>query len=114
MQKYLIVTADDFGLHPAVNEASAVGLPDPRLGQVPAAVVTLVSHATEEELMQYLTERLTRYQRPVAVKVVDQLPRTPSLKISRALVREHYFDGLGPHGSAAPADTTTTGEPHDH
>jgi acyl-CoA synthetase (AMP-forming)/AMP-acid ligase II len=77
-------------------------------------VVTLVSHATEEELMQYLTDRLTRYQRPVAVKVVDQLPRTPSLKISRALVREHYFDGLGPHGSAAAADTTTAGEPHDH
>ena len=64
--------------------------------------------------MQYLTDRLTRYQRPVAVKVVDQLPRTPSLKISRALVREHYFDGLGPHGSEAAADTTTTGEPHDH
>jgi len=40
----------------------------------------------------------------VAIKVVDQLPRTPSLKISRALVREHYFDGHG---------TTTTGEPHD-
>ena len=37
-----------------------------------------------------------------------------SLKISRALVREHYFDGLGPHGSAAAEDTTTTGEPHDH
>jgi acyl-coenzyme A synthetase/AMP-(fatty) acid ligase len=50
----------------------------------------------------------------VVVKVVDQLPRTPSLKISRALVREHYFDGLGPHGSEAAADTTTTGEPHDH
>ena len=44
--------------------------------------------------MEYLTGRLTRYQRPVAIKVVDQLPRTPSLKISRALVREHYFDGL--------------------
>ena len=108
------VIEDALLTHPAVNEASAVGLPDPRLGQVPAAVVTLVSHATEEELMQYLTDRLTRYQRPVAVKVVDQLPRTPSLKISRALVREHYFDGLGPHGSAAAADTTTTGEPHDH
>ena len=108
------VIEDALLAHPAVNEASAVGLPDPRLGQVPAAVVTLVSHVTEEELMQYLTDRLTRYQRPVAVKVVDQLPRTPSLKISRALVREHYFDGLGPHGSEAAADTTTTGEPHDH
>jgi long-chain acyl-CoA synthetase len=87
------VIEDALSAHPAVDEASAVALPDARLGQVPAVAVTLVSPATEEELMQYLASRLTRYQRPVALKVVDELPRTPSLKISRALVREHYFDG---------------------
>ena len=82
--------------HPAVDEASAVGLPDPRLGQVPAVAVTLVSPVTEQELMEYLTSRLTSYQRPVAIRVVRQLPRTPSLKVSRALVREHYFNGVRP------------------
>jgi len=97
------VIEDALAAHPAVNEASAVALPDDRLGQVPAAAVTLLSPVTEEELMQYLAGRLTRYQRPVAIKVVDQLPRTPSLKISRALVREHYFDGY-----------TTQGEAHEH
>ena len=56
--------------HPAVDEASAVGLPDPRLGQVPAVAVTLVSPVTEQELMEYLTSRLTSYQRPVAIRVV--------------------------------------------
>jgi long-chain acyl-CoA synthetase len=104
--------------HPAVDEASAVGLADPRLGQVPAVAVTLVSPATEEELMEYLASRLTRYQRPVAIKVVDQLPRTPSLKISRALVREHHFSEhefseQGPRESAGAPGTSTTGEPHD-
>jgi acyl-coenzyme A synthetase/AMP-(fatty) acid ligase len=98
--------------HPAVDEASAVGLPDPRLGQVPVAAVTLRGQATEEELMRYLTSRLTRYQMPAAIKVVHQLPRTPSLKISRPLVREYYFDGAGPQG---PEDSqpATTGESHD-
>jgi len=79
--------------HPAVDEASAVGLPDPRLGEVPAVAVTLVSPVTEQELMDYLASRLTSYQRPVAIRVVHQLPRTPSLKVSRALVRERYFSG---------------------
>jgi acyl-CoA synthetase (AMP-forming)/AMP-acid ligase II len=79
--------------HPAVDEASAVGLPDPRLGEVPAVAVTLVRPASADELMDYLSSRLTRYQLPVAIKVVGHLPRTPSLKISRALVREHYFSG---------------------
>jgi long-chain acyl-CoA synthetase len=107
------VIEDALLAHPAVDEASAVGLPDARLGQVPVAAVTLVSPVTEAELMQYLADRLTRYQRPVAIRVVDQLPRTPSLKISRALVREHYFDGLGPNGSNGVPGPPTTGEPHD-
>jgi long-chain acyl-CoA synthetase len=111
------VIEEALAAHPAVDEAAAVALPDARLGQVPAAAVTLCGPATEEELMQYLTSRLTRYQRPVAIKVVDQLPRTPSLKISRALVREHYFDGLTLRGTAevpgitAVPGAATTGEP---
>jgi acyl-CoA synthetase (AMP-forming)/AMP-acid ligase II len=108
------VIEDALAAHPAVDEVSAVALPDTRLGQVPVAAVTLLSPATEEELMEYLTSRLTRYQRPVAIKVVDHLPRTPSLKISRALVREHYFDGAARHEAAevpgtSPADTARTG-----
>jgi len=108
------VIEEALAAHPAVDEASAVALPDARLGQVPAAAVTLRGPATEEELMEYLAGRLTRYQRPVAIRVVDQLPRTPSLKISRALVREHYFDGFTSHPApeAAPEapGAATTGE----
>ena len=80
---------------------------------MPVAAVTLVSPVTEEELMQYLSSRLTRYQRPVAIKVVDQLPRTPSLKISRPLVREHYFDGFDRSGPDGVPGTPTTGESHE-
>jgi acyl-CoA synthetase (AMP-forming)/AMP-acid ligase II len=110
------VIEDALAAHPAVDEVSAVALPDARLGQVPVAAVTLLSPVTEEELMEYLTSRLTRYQRPVAIKVVDQLPRTPSLKISRALVREHYFDGVTKHEAVevpgtSPGDAAMTGEP---
>ncbi len=63
---------------------------------MPAVAVTLVSPATEQELMDYLASRLTSYQRPVAIRVVDQLPRTPSLKVSRVLVRERHFRGARP------------------
>ncbi|MFT4265280.1 MAG: class I adenylate-forming enzyme family protein [Nocardioides sp.] len=85
------VIEDALCAHPAVDEASAIGLPHDRLGEVPAAVVTLSSPATESELMSFLTDRLTRYQRPVALKVVEHLPRTPSMKVSRALVMEQFF-----------------------
>jgi len=43
--------------------------------------------------------------------VVDQQPRTPSLKISRALVREHYFDGIVPHPAVGRPEAEPTEEP---
>jgi long-chain acyl-CoA synthetase len=89
------VIEDALRSHPAVDEASAVAVPDPRLGEVPVVAVTLISPVTPAELTDYLASRLTRYQRPVAIKVVDELPRTPSLKISAALVRERYFSEFG-------------------
>jgi acyl-CoA synthetase (AMP-forming)/AMP-acid ligase II len=80
--------------HPAVNEACVVALHDARLGQVPAVAVTLISHATEAELLEYLASQLTRYQQPIVLKGVDELPRSSSLKVSRELVRQHYFNDM--------------------
>jgi len=103
------VIEDALLAHPAVDEASAVGLPDARLGEVPVAAVTLVSPASERELLDYLATKLTRYQQPIAIKIVDQLPRTPSLKISRALVRELYLSDASAQESGFPG----SGDAHD-
>jgi len=72
--------------HPAIREAAVVGVPDPRLGQVPAAAYIVKSGArapSEDELKAFLKERLNGYQIPVRFKAVSELPRTPSLKVSQ-------------------------------
>jgi long-chain acyl-CoA synthetase len=77
--------------HPAVREAAVVGLPDPRLGQVPVAAYLLRDRAVapaEEELRGFLRERLLPYQLPVRIVRVPELPRTPSLKVSQPDLRE--------------------------
>jgi len=76
--------------HPSVREASVVGLPDERLGQVPVAAVELADGAaavTAEELRAFAREYLTSYQVPKEIRVVARLPRTPSLKVSEGEVR---------------------------
>lgn len=71
--------------HPDVLEACVVALPDPRLGQVPAAGYKVrAGHSlTEEDLRTYLRERLTAYQVPTKLLSVDEFPRTPSMKPSQ-------------------------------
>jgi long-chain acyl-CoA synthetase len=39
------------------------------------------------DLEEWLAERLARYQLPTEVRVVEELPRTPSMKVSRPDVR---------------------------
>jgi acyl-CoA synthetase (AMP-forming)/AMP-acid ligase II len=71
--------------HPAVREAAVVGVPDERLGAVPAAAIILragASEPTADELKRFLKERLIAYQVPVHFRIVPDFPRTPSMKPS--------------------------------
>ncbi|KKC24571.1 class I adenylate-forming enzyme family protein [Sphingomonas sp. SRS2] len=71
--------------HPSVREAAIVGLADRRLGEVPVCVFIPVAGAVPpkaDELRAFLRERLLPYQIPVEFLMVDELPRTPSMKPS--------------------------------
>ncbi|RNL61081.1 long-chain fatty acid--CoA ligase [Nocardioides marmoriginsengisoli] len=73
--------------HPAVREASVAPLPDARLGQVPVAAVEWEPGAgprpTAEELFVLCRQHLTPYEVPARIVVLDELPRTSSMKVSR-------------------------------
>ncbi len=76
--------------HPWILHASVVGLPHERLGQVPVAAVQLrpgVPTPSVEELRRWSKERMTSYFVPVDFRVVDALPRTPSMKVSEPDVK---------------------------
>ncbi|MDB5712036.1 MAG: long-chain fatty acid--CoA ligase [Sphingomonas bacterium] len=69
--------------HPAVREAIVVGLADERLGQVPAAAVMLRSDGAGTscaELDVHLRQLLLPYQVPALIAIVDDVPRSASLK----------------------------------
>ncbi|HEV3230080.1 MAG TPA: AMP-binding protein [Solirubrobacteraceae bacterium] len=78
--------------HPAVAEAAVVAAPDDERGSVVRAVVVLrAGQAPGEGLARELQEHVRRetapYKYPRVVDFADELPKTPSGKIQRALLR---------------------------
>ncbi|GLQ79049.1 AMP-binding protein [Mesorhizobium huakuii] len=79
--------------HPAVNEAAVVGVPDPQRTELVKAFVILApayqgSPELAEELAQHVRKRLSAHAYPREIDFVAELPKTPSGKIQRFLLRK--------------------------
>lgn len=84
--------------HPAVVEASVVGLDDDRLGQVPGAAVTCGQpQPGADEILEWVRGRLPPYAVPTVLTVIDEIPRTSTLKKNTGEVRRRLS---GESGSA--------------
>ena len=80
------VIGDALKRHPLVGDVAVIGLPDARLGETPVAVVEArpgQPAPTSEALLDFARQQLVAYMVPSQIKVVEALPRTPSLKVDR-------------------------------
>jgi acetyl-CoA synthetase len=80
--------------HPAVVETAVIGKPDPERTEIVKAFVVLKpdvdpSDALAEELRQHVKHRLSAHAYPREIVFVDQLPKTPSGKIQRFILRNN-------------------------
>lgn len=77
--------------HPAVALAAAVGRPDPDLGEVPVAFVTLKPGTScgSEELLSHCRQRIDeRAAQPKALCILPEIPLTPVGKVYKPALRE--------------------------
>jgi fatty-acyl-CoA synthase len=73
--------------HPAVADVAVVGVPDERWGEVGVAFVVPAADISEEQLVEFVRERLARFKAPKVVRLVDVLPRSGLGKVQKDELR---------------------------
>ena len=76
--------------HPDVGEVGVIGIPDEKWGEsVRAVVVPLPGKTlTLEDITEFCEGKLAKYKIPKSVMIVGELPRNPSGKILKRILRE--------------------------
>ncbi len=90
---YPVQIEDFLRTNDKIKDVAVIGLPDPRLGEIAAAIIELKEDVicSEEELNEFC-KALPRYKRPRKI-IFDKVPRNPTGKIEKPVLREKYCHG---------------------
>ncbi|MBQ6828676.1 MAG: AMP-binding protein [Thermoguttaceae bacterium] len=87
---YPVQIEDFMRRHDDIKDVAVIGLPDPRLGEITAAVVELKpGRTTTEDDLNAFCAALPRYKRPRRI-IFAEVPRNPTGKIEKPKLREKY------------------------
>lgn len=80
-------------LHPSVEDAGVVGIPDTRCGEVPVAYIVPVKNKqpSVEELKNYIASKVSPYKQLADIVFTQSIPKSAAGKILRRDMKEMYL-----------------------
>ena len=89
--------------HPAIDQVQIIGVPDPRLSEVPCACVIPKPGAevTQETLVAFCRGQLASFKIPRYTVMLDAFPMTSSGKVQKFKLREIAVAQIGAVGAGA-------------
>jgi acyl-CoA synthetase (AMP-forming)/AMP-acid ligase II len=80
--------------HPAVEDCAVFGVPDAANGEAVVAAIKTCAPVEADELVALVGDRLASYKRPSRVVFVPEIPRLPSGKVLRRVLKERLWTSV--------------------
>lgn len=94
---YPVEVENALAKHEAVADVAVIGVPDEKFGEALLAFVVIKpgTSLSAEEMVTFCRDKIAGYKIPRLLELVEELPRNPSGKILKKILREPYWEGAG-------------------